>query len=337
MYLYLSATRPSSRALLLLSLLLLSLLLLLGGVVLARRILLLRLSRGNFLLLLLVRRGTRRHAEHRVNAAQDKQRKGDNQDVERGGELHEEVDDGLQVRLHLLQGRVLEKLVKMSHEEGNGVRLLFVSLGIRLRLLRNLLRLEAKQAQLLRDRLVVRDEQVVEVQAAVHRPDLRTHGGNLAHRLERRVVLEVRWVGNLARCPRSLVGWVRNARRVPLSLVVRVRLHRRLPLAAANVVARGVLDHRRLPLAILLLVPVLRLLRLRVRDLLRLVVEPSFGLFGLLVLDLHGRILVPVVRLRGIRVVHLVVVNPVLRFLVLRVVDLLRRVERRVERFKDRS
>merc|ERR1711871_1291349 len=116
---------------------------------------------------------------------------------------------------------------------------------------------------------IVGHEDVVEDRAAVHRPELEADG---------REVLVFR---------------------VGLGRVVLVRDQRVLP--GALVV--GVVDHRRLPLAVLCRVPVLGLLRLRVRDL--------------------GGDVVVAVGLDGLGVRDLLRVDPVLGLADLRVLDLL--------------
>jgi len=135
------------------------------------------------------------------------------------------------------------------------------------------------------------------------------------------LVLEVVGVGDLARCPRALVGRVVDLRRVPLALVVGVGLERTLPFAAArSLLALRVGNRRGNPVAILLVIPLLGLDGLRVGDGRGLVLEPAFGPGGLGVLDLIRRILVPLSRLGSLRVSDLGLINPVLGLGVLGVI-----------------
>lgn len=71
--------------------------------------------------------------------------------------------------------------------------------------------------------------------------------------------------------------------------------------------------------------------RTRIGDGVRLVIQPAFGLHSLLITDLIGGVLIPLLRLFGVGVRDLVLVNPILGLLVLGIVDLLRRVEGRLE------
>lgn len=60
----------------------------------------------------------------------------------------------------------------------------------------------------------------------------------------------------------------------------------------------------------------------RVGDRVRLIVKPSLRLLSLFIGDLVGRVLIPVLRLSRLGVGDALLVNPVLRFLVLRVINL---------------
>lgn len=159
-----------------------------------------------------------------------------------------------------------------------------------------------------------------------------------SHRLEvsGRLVLKVGRVLDDTRLPDTLVGRVVNVRCGPLALVGVVLLHGGFPLATARCfLALGVADHRSEPIAVLLIIPVLRLLSLRVRNLAGLVVKPVSGLLGLGVNDLERRILVPVLRLGSFRIRNAGSVDPVLGLLVVGVVDLLLGIDRRVEVLKE--
>lgn len=144
----------------------------------------------------------------------------------------------------------------------------------------------------------------------------------------RGLVLEVVGVGDLAGSPRALVIGVVDQRGGPLALVLRVLLQGGGPRAASrNLVTLGVGDSGGDPVTILLVVPILRLLGLGVGDDGRLLVKPVLGLLSLLVNNLVGRILIPVLRLRRLGVSDLGLVNPVLGLLVFGVIDLLGRVD----------
>ena len=152
------------------------------------------------------------------------------------------------------------------------------------------------------------------------------------------LVIVVIRVLDLPRSPNTLVGRVVDEIRRPLALVGRIPLHRRLPFAAArNFVTLGVGDRRRNPVTIFLIIPILGLLSLRVGNGLGLVFKPVFGLRGFFVNDLEGCILVPVVRLLGIGIRDAGLINPILRFLVVWVFNLLRGVNRRGEVFMEGS
>lgn len=146
------------------------------------------------------------------------------------------------------------------------------------------------------------------------------------------LVLEVVRVRNLARSPNTLVGRVVNVRRSPLALVVGVLLHGLGPGATSrHVGALGVRDSRGNPVTIFLVIPVFGLLSLGVRDGKSFILKPVFGLGSLLIDDLERRVLIPVLRLLSLRVGNAGLVNPVLRLLVVGVVNLLLRVDGRGE------
>ena len=84
---------------------------------------------------------------------------------------------------------------------------------------------------------------------------------NRLEALDRGKILEIARVGDLARRPLALVGGVVDERGVPLALVVGVGLEGPLPLAASRcLLALGVADGGSDPVAVLLIVPFLRLL-----------------------------------------------------------------------------
>jgi hypothetical protein len=150
------------------------------------------------------------------------------------------------------------------------------------------------------------------------------------HRLKlgRGLVLEVVGVGNLLRSPNTLVGRVLNHRSGPLALVLGVSLHGSLPgTTARSVVTLGVLDKRRHPVTIFLIIPVLGLLGLRVGDLERLILEPVGGLLSLGVLNLEGGVLVPVGGLSSLGVSDLSLLNPIGGLLVFGIINLGGRVD----------
>mmetsp|Transcript_23051 Transcript_23051/g.34412 ORF Transcript_23051/g.34412 Transcript_23051/m.34412 type:complete len:400 (+) Transcript_23051:181-1380(+) len=130
---------------------------------------------------------------------------------------------------------------------------------------------------------VIGDDDVVEDGAALHLPQVEADEAEVGELVDLGVVDEVR-VGDLLGLPDSLVGRVGDALHVPLALVA------------------GVVLHGGLPLAILLIVPVI-------------------GLHGI---GVHDSLLVdPVLRLLVLRVVHHGVVHPVGGLLVLGILDLL--------------
>ena len=150
------------------------------------------------------------------------------------------------------------------------------------------------------------------------------------------LVLKVGGVGNLARRPGTLVGRVVNQRSGPLALVLGVSLHRRRPGATSrDLVALRVGDSGRDPVTILLIIPVLRLLGLRVRNAGGFILKPVIRNGGILVDDLEGSFLIPVLGLPGFGVRDLGLVNPRGGLLVLGVINLLGGVDRRVEVFEE--
>eukprot|EP00756_Hemistasia_phaeocysticola_P019617 Hpha_TRINITY_DN15673_c3_g1::TRINITY_DN15673_c3_g1_i1::g.97975::m.97975 len=138
----------------------------------------------------------------------------------------------------------------------------------------------------------VGDDDVVEDRARLHLPQVDTDTRQLLGAHVQVLVLNVLGVGDALGRPHTLVRGVRDTLGLPLALELRVR------------------DLGGLPGTVVLLIPVLRLLGLRVRDRLRLVA--------------------PVRGLRVLGVVHLSVVHPVTGLRVRGVVDLLRLQERPV-------
>ena len=149
------------------------------------------------------------------------------------------------------------------------------------------------------------------------------------------LVLKVGGVGNLARRPGTLVGGVVNQRSGPLALVLGVLLHRRRPgTTSRDLVALGVGDSWRDPVTVFLIIPILRLLGLGVRNAGGFILKPVIRNGGILIHDLEGSFLIPVLGLLGFGVRDLGLVNPGGGLLVLGVVNLLGRVDRRVEVFE---
>jgi hypothetical protein len=172
---------------------------------------------------------------------------------------------------------------------------------------------------------------VVEQDIGLHRPDLEANG---AHRLEvgGGLVFEEIRVGDHAGSPRTFVGRVVDVGGCPFAFVGRVLLHGSLPgTAAGTFLALGVGNLRWDPIAILFIVPVLRLFGLRVGNGGGLVLEPVGWLLSVLVNDLIWCILVPVLGLGSLGVCNASFINPVFWLLVIRIADLSRRVESRVE------
>lgn len=139
----------------------------------------------------------------------------------------------------------------------------------------------------------------------------------------RGLVFEVIWIRNLARCPRTLVVWILDKWCGPLPLVERVLDHGRLPFAASrHFVTLGVRNLWRNPVTIFFIVPVFGLICFWVCDHRGLVLEPVFRLLGFLVHNLIWLILVPIFWLGSGRVWDARLLNPIIRLLVLGVVDL---------------
>ncbi|KFM27682.1 hypothetical protein F751_5646 [Auxenochlorella protothecoides] len=171
-----------------------------------------------------------------------------------------------------------------------------LELGLRGRRLRGVLGRPGRITHCRRLRRVVAHHHVAEVVVGVHGPHLQGHAADGADVGQRRGVHKVGGVGDVARLPGALVRRVGHLRPGPLALVGRVGLGGTLPLATADGAGR-VGDERRLPVAILLCVPVLGLVRGRVLDLGRLGVQPALRLHRVLVGDLQRRVLVPVLGL----------------------------------------
>src|SRR5690606_18328207 len=162
----------------------------------------------------------------------------------------------------------------------------------------------------------VTDVDVVKENVLVHGPKLKAYSTN-GLEIGRSLVLIVVWVGDLAGSPDTLVGGVVNERGGPLALVVGVGNLGPLPWSAAgSLSALGVGDLGGKPITVLLVVPIFRLLGLRVRDGFRLILEPVIGLGCLLVLNLIGRIFIPIIGLLRIRVRNHSIIDPVGRLLV---------------------
>mmetsp|Transcript_37297 Transcript_37297/g.84490 ORF Transcript_37297/g.84490 Transcript_37297/m.84490 type:complete len:368 (-) Transcript_37297:4-1107(-) len=148
----------------------------------------------------------------------------------------------------------------------------------------------------------------------------------------RRLVPKVVRVVDLRCRPDAFVCRVVDLWRIPLALVVGVGDLRRCPLATAPWrLASWIIDQGCLPLAILLRIPIVRRLCLRVGHLVGGVVEPRLRFRRVGVDDLSWRVLVPVLRLRGLGVINLHQVDPIRWLLVRWVVNLLRRVDVWVE------
>merc|ERR1719401_1685261 len=138
--------------------------------------------------------------------------------------------------------------------------------------------------ELVRVSQALRDDNVVEDGASLDLPQVEANEAEVRV-LVHLVVVDVLRVGDLLGLPEALVARVGDPLDGPLAFVV------------------GVVDHGRLPLAILLVIPVVGL--------------GGLGVDNALLLD-------PVLGLLGLGVVHHRVVDPVLRLLVLWIRDLLR-------------
>merc|ERR1712086_595808 len=132
---------------------------------------------------------------------------------------------------------------------------------------------------------VVGDEEVVEDGAGLHLPHIDTDGGKLSIRVEL-VISLILGVGNQLSLPHTLVGRVSNTLGLELTLEVRV------------------IDLRRLPGAVGLIIPVIWLSGLRIGDL--------------------GRNVIVALWLLVLWVVDLGLIDPVVWLLLIRVADLLR-------------
>ena len=129
--------------------------------------------------------------------------------------------------------------------------------------------------------LRVANVNVIEQDILGHGPDLEANTANL---------VEVRWclinevidVLDLARLPHALVRWVVDQWRAPFALIVGIGLGRTSPFAATGcLLALRVRECRRDPVAILLVIPLRRLLGIGIRDNQWLVVKPTLGFDGL--------------------------------------------------------
>merc|ERR1712194_603399 len=78
--------------------------------------------------------------------------------------------------------------------------------------------------------LVIADNNVVENRATLDLPQIETDESKIGI-LVHRVIIFVLWVVDLLRLPEALVRWIRDALYIPIALVGCVVLHGRLPLA----------------------------------------------------------------------------------------------------------
>mmetsp|Transcript_81906 Transcript_81906/g.264388 ORF Transcript_81906/g.264388 Transcript_81906/m.264388 type:complete len:260 (-) Transcript_81906:528-1307(-) len=122
--------------------------------------------------------------------------------------------------------------------------------------------------------LVVSDDDVVEDAAALDLPEVEADEAEVCIRVER-LLIHVLRVRDLLRLPKALVARIRDALHGPVALVLRI-------------VLRG-----RLPLAVLLIVPVVRLLGISVH---------------------HALLLHPIGGLLVLRIIHHGVIHPIARF-----------------------
>lgn len=142
------------------------------------------------------------------------------------------------------------------------------------------------------------------------------------------LILKIVGVGNLSRRPDALVSWVVNVFCSPFALVLWVFDHWGLPFAATRRFFTFRIRNRRWdPVTILLVIPVFWLLGFGVRNAGWFVLEPVIGLCCLGINDFEWLILVPVFRLLGIRIRNSSLINPVIWFLVILVINLLLRVD----------
>ena len=144
------------------------------------------------------------------------------------------------------------------------------------------------------------------------------------------------WVCNLPWLPYSLVLWIVNRRRLPFALVCRVLDHRCSPHPASrNLVTLWIRNARRDPVAIFLVIPIFWLLRLRVGNHQRLILQPVVRLGSVFVRNLKRCILVPVIGLCSIRIGDARIVNPVVWLGIVRVFNLFGWVDGRRKVFKE--
>ena len=178
-------------------------------------------------------------------------------------------------------------------------------------------------------------------------------------------VLEVARVGNLSRCPIALVVWVVNQRGKPFALVKWIRLVRtsRIGIRGNNIGERAnsftastrrsqeprrtwsseqsERPSRRLPHHPTLRAsqhldgkhknisrrPTLQYIRTGIRNSQGFIIEPAFRLLSILIEDLIGLVLIPVIGLLGIGIRNAFDINPIPGLFVLRIVYLFRRVD----------
>ena len=123
-------------------------------------------------------------------------------------------------------------------------------------------------------RLVVRNQNVIERDSLLQRPDFDRHAAD-RRQIVRRFLLIKRGVRNEPRHPGTAIRGIGDGSVLVHALVLRVLHHRLLPhAAAAHFLAARVRDQRRLERTVFLLVPVRGRLHRGVRDLQRLVVQP---------------------------------------------------------------
>lgn len=201
------------------------------------------------------------------------------------------------------------------------------------------------------------DVDVAEEDILGHRPEFNTDTADLMKGPNGSLILKEAGVGDLAGGPDTLVRWIVDERSVPLALVVRVGLDgAKTDIKSANNKERtmwdavplprtasrsrftlGVLYGWRDPVTILLIIPLLGLLSLWVGNELGFVLEPVLGFNGILIRDGVRCIFVPVVRLLGVGIGNLGIVDPVGGFFVLGIVDFGGRVDGRIEILKKRA
>lgn len=136
------------------------------------------------------------------------------------------------------------------------------------------------------------------------------------------ILKEIR-IGNLLGRPLALVVGILDHRCTPLALVVGIGYERRLPLATAGgLLAHGIVHQRSLPFAIDFGIPVFRLAGRRVKDHVRLLLQPTIGHNGIGIGQLGWGILIPIVGLVGGGIWDLLTLIPRVRLLVIGVIDL---------------